>query len=410
MPVSDGKILKVQFRKPARFTRVAEGIYRYQDGKTLYEHLRLNGRQTWRKLHSLTLADARQERAARHADLARAKLGLAENPYTKTKPVRVQAVLEFYQAKGFPNAKGKVRSPRTQLDERRRMAHLQEWWGNYLVSEITFKLASDYGRHRTKGRTGRGSGGRAVDLDLWTLENALRCALRFGLIERNPLAGNKPTFGQEAPRIRSRERMPDSADELHQLARTLFSNPKSEALGWQLLIEALTGMRTSECRGLRIDAQRREDAGYIEDGWLFLHRLKRGVNPFALIHADLAECIEAHHTWLKRRWPKSPWWIPSYLDRGMKPVDVGALGHALARITKQLGLPHRTSHGLRAYYVSVRRSQGIADAQIAAEIGDATGASIIAETYGAIPRGWRGEGERLGWRPKEGAPAWAQWL
>ena len=41
-------------------------------------------------------------------------------------------------------------------------------------------------------------------------------------------------------------------------------------------------------------------------------------------------------------------------------------------------------------------SRGIPDGQIAAEIGDRTGASIIASTYGEIPPNWKG-GEGMTW-------------
>jgi hypothetical protein len=60
---------------------------------------------------------------------------------------------------------------------------------------------------------------------------------------------------------------------------------------------------------------------------------------------------------------------------------------------------------MRAYYVTARRSQGISDAQIAAEIGDSTGASIISSTYGAVPPNWRGGG-KIGWLPANGPAAW----
>ena len=54
----------------------------------------------------------------------------------------------------------------------------------------------------------------------------------------------------------------------------------------------------------------------------------------------------------------------------------------------------------------MRRSQGVSDAQIAAEIGDSSGAGIIASTYGSIPPNWSGSTAPLGWLPAAGAPAW----
>jgi hypothetical protein len=41
--------------------------------------------------------------------------------------------------------------------------------------------------------------------------------------------------------------------------------------------------------------------------------------------------------------------------------------------------------------------------------GDVTGASIIAQVYGAIPPNWRG-GPGVSFLPETGFPAWHQWL
>jgi hypothetical protein len=59
---------------------------------------------------------------------------------------------------------------------------------------------------------------------------------------------------------------------------------------------------------------------------------------------------------------------------------------------------------LRAYYVTVRRSQGVGDGQIADEIGDSSGAATVVQSYGGIPPNWRGAAG-LTWMPK-GEPAW----
>jgi hypothetical protein len=61
-------------------------------------------------------------------------------------------------------------------------------------------------------------------------------------------------------------------------------------------------------------------------------------------------------------------------------VGKEALWRALKRMKSGV-----TSHGMRAYYVTVRRSQGIKDGQIAAEIGDKSGVALIVSTYGDLP-------------------------
>ena len=49
----------------------------------------------------------------------------------------------------------------------------------------------------------------------------------------------------------------------------------------------------------------------------------------------------------------------------------------------------RTFHGLRAFYATVRRSQGAVDAQIGAEMGHAAGA-LVERVYAGLPPQWRG--------------------
>lgn len=395
-------------RKLPTFKRVAPGIHRHRDSGHFYERIRLNGRRTWRRLHSSSLSDAVAESAAKRTDHHRAKLGLAVDPYApKVKPLTVGEVLEHYRTKGFPNQRGRQRSERTRLDEERRLPRLLSWWGSMPVADVSYRKCAEYGRSRVKQD---GRSGRATDLDLWTLANAFKCALRGGLVDSNPLSGDRPAFGDVTPVRQSRETMPESVDELHLLAARLFDNPRSEVIGFQLLIEALSGLRTSEALALRIDAQNSRCPGFIEGDWLWVKRLKRGVNPFALIHPDLRELMQAHRNWLRQAFPGSPWWFPTHRHDGKVAVNAGALSHALRRLTKELSLPPRTSHGLRAYYVTTRRAQGIPDAQVAAEIGDASGAEIITNTYGAVPPNWRGQGMQLGWRPASASPAWSRWL
>ena len=197
--------------------------------------------------------------------------------------------------------------------------------------------------------------------------------------------------------------MPLDGNELHDLAEHFFENPQTEVLGWQLLLEAMTGCRTSEVLRLRWDAKHKGEAGFIEGEWLWLNRSKGGVKPFVTIHPALAECLEVLKRWHLWRYPKPFWFLPN--NGGSAPIDSCALTKALATAGPLIAKAHRTSHGLRAYYVTVRRSQGISDAQIADEFGDKTGAAIVVSTYGAVPPNWRGS-EALSWMPTDGKPAW----
>lgn len=121
--------------------------------------------------------------------------------------------------------------------------------------------------------------------------------------------------------------------------------------------------------------------------------------------------------WHDRRYPESPWFFPSADDPENNHVDSNALCHTLRRLAQlepavREGriIPkgqRRTSHGLRAFYVTVRRSEGIEDGSIAAELGDKTGPSIIESTYGGLPPNWLDTSVgKISFLPEQGEPAW----
>lgn len=278
------------------------------------------------------------------------------------------------------------------------MGELHLFWSARSSLDVNSSTPLAYGNYRKAPR--------CADLELYTLSNALTSGVRMDFIPSNSIAYHWPRFHRAADGKHWREFAPAAGDVLHMLAPSQLSAPPTEALGWQLLFEAFTGCRTSEILDLRMDAKDNSTPGFIEGDWLWLKRRKNGTNPFALIHPALRQAIEAHREWHARRFPGHPMWIPHRFNRA-RSADVGALTQALRRICPLLGLPKRTSHGLRAYYVTVRRSQGISDAQIAAEIGDATGAAIIAETYGAVPPNWQG-GQDLGFMSVDAPPSWLQ--
>ena len=87
-------------------------------------------------------------------------------------------------------------------------------------------------------------GNRAVDLERNTLNNAFKYSIRKVLITDNPVK-NFPRFHSQSAVHHCREFQPQNADELHSIASMLFSKRRSEALAWQLLIEANSGLRTS---------------------------------------------------------------------------------------------------------------------------------------------------------------------
>jgi integrase len=246
------------------------------------------------------------------------------------------------------------------------------------------------------------AGNCTVDKELQTLSMAFTYAVRSGITPSNPIRHDRPRYDRPSMARHARDCMPASGTELHRLAHALADDPRGEVLAWQCLFSALTGCRTGEILRMRFDAAPRK-AGFVEGDWLWIERLKGGVNPFVVLHPDLRACMAAHRAWHAEKHPDSPWWFPSP-EAGIGPVDNASLVHALKRISAALGLGARTGHGLRAFYVTVRRSAGISDGQVAAEIGDKT-SSLISTTYGQIPPGWRG-GPDLSWRPANDPPFW----
>jgi hypothetical protein len=121
------------------------------------------------------------------------------------------------------------------------------------------------------------------------------------------------------------------------------------------------------------------------------------------VHEGLQALLEAHKEWKAENYSDSPHFFPSHCG-GV--VDKGALAHALRRITPKLK-KKLTSHGMRAFYVLVRRSQGATDEQIAWELGHQSNGACIRSTYGGVPENWKnGGGPNLKWLPSTIKPAW----
>jgi integrase len=381
------------------YTRVAPGIYRDSRTGNFYERPKIDGRPTWRKLPARTIAGAKDILAARRTDQARHVHGLAKDPYAKP-PMVIGEIIKAYISSGCPS-RSHIRVGKLLKQEAGRCNKIAAFFLNDFPSNIKQAHYQSYRVARKKQQKDGFDGGAMVDLELRTLRAAVAWAVKTGLISECKLA-SAPKF---APRkiTHCRELMPKSTTELHALAAHLFDDPRSASSGWQLLLEAFTGCRTSEVLRLRTDAKPREP-GFIEWQWLWLGRAKGGINPFALIHPDLRRLLDALLRWKAKHFPDNPYFIPSPRLPG-RPLNNIALVKVLQRAASHLSDGPRTSHGLRAYYVTVRRSQGISDAQIAAEIGDRTGASIISRVYGEVPPNWQGM-EGMTWCPKDKPAAW----
>ena len=390
-----------------RLIHVESGIYQDVISRTYFERPFINGKRTWRSLKAKNLKFAREELHRRKSAVSSGK-----NPYCERKDGPLCArtvgdVIRLYQQDKYPDKHLNTRTESTRADEERNCETLLLFWDSIPVDSVSVATCDRYRDWRLK-RIKRGKGLRTIDCELNTLNNAFRYGVRRELAQKNPLA-DRPKYQPSKLVVHCRQYMPGNADELHAAARHLFSAVSSEVLGFQLLFTAYTGQRTCELLRLRTDAGADEPGHVTQEGSCLRVWRAKGqdmVNPFCAVHEGLAALLKAHKAWLKARYPDSPWFFP-----GRSPdqvVDKGALAHALRRL-KSKGLISRkiTPHGGRAFFVTVRRSHGGTDSQIALEIGHTSGGSTLSAVYGGVPPDWiRGGGPQMAWLPS-GAPAWS---
>ena len=303
-----------------------------------------------------------------------------------------------YEADGYLDRDLAIRTAKTEADEKRHCKTLRLFWGAIKVANVSDITCDDYARWRKDPkRLKQGTGDRITDRELNTLNNAFRYAKRRGLIRLNPLA-NRPKYQPTNAVHHCREFMPGDAEQLHACAALLFGHPHSAVLGFQMLFEAYTGLRTCEVLKWRTDSGA-DGFGYVMGQFLRVWRCKNQhlVNPYVNIHDGLVELLAAHKAWKEEHYPQSPWFFPSHF--GGDCVNKSALAHALRRLHRNGGKKF-TSHAMRAFYVTVRRSQGATDALIAHEIGHQSGGATLAGTYGGVPPNWlNGGGPNLKWLP-----------
>lgn len=410
------RITQVDFKRiPRKFEHLSGGLYREQRSGTFYERPYVDGKQTWRKLSATTERQARIELGKKRGDQARAKVGLAADPYKRSDVLTIRELAKFYLESGCPQRNEALRVGKQLKEEQNHVEKILEFFGKRPWSSITLEDCRSYHRVRV-ARIKKGRGDRTVDIELRTLSSILRWAQknpkRTG-VGSNPIAHERTRFCRPETVRHCREVMPENGDELHAIAKYLFGSPPSEVLGWQVLAEGLIGQRTSEILKLRWDAKNEQDPGFIQGKCLFLcrSRTSKGTYPYCEIFPELREFLQALRAWRDKRFSTSPWFFPSHRGGGKDTISETALTHALRRICPAMGIAHRTSHGLRAYWVNVMRSfrkpdgsPRYSDAEIALRAGHRSGVKMIVQVYGEILP------YQLSWLPSDGSPAWAKWL
>ena len=250
------------------WTRAADGIWRNKNG-TLYERPKIAGNFTFRSLKTSNLKLAREEYCKRRSgDYSYAeKTDLLET---------VGDVIRLYQKDGYPDRQRQKRPETMNGIEERNCLSLMGFWENIPVDDVTWGACDRYHTWRTKKINHGKTGNRTVDNDLATLSNAFVWACRCELVKANPLA-TRPHYRTDSEIKHCREAMPNDATHLHQIAGELFSRKAcSQVLGWQMLVEACTGLRTCEALQLRWDAKPYEPGWITPDGKSLCVRRAKG--------------------------------------------------------------------------------------------------------------------------------------
>jgi len=171
---------------------------------------------------------------------------------------------------------------------------------------------------------------------------------------------------------------------------------------------------------VRLDALP-EEPGYVDDKervlWLYDSETSKGTFQYCeldyvrtrdrRIQTPLGECLRVFRGWHDTRYGAgedkiTQWFFPSP-DNPALHVGETALTHALRRIAPLLGQGHRTSHGLRSFFVNVLRTHRVPDPEVALRIGQKTAGQLIVNVYGKIPP------YVVTWLPSTTKPAWAVW-
>lgn len=374
-------------------TAVGQGVYVDEHGE-FWARPWFNRRRTWRKLDS-TRKNAAQTEAA--------------NLKTTTAEFFTKAADAYLQA-NCPNRRLEERPAPFCAVEKTRLEKLKEFFGRFRCDEIRLAHCPAYKTWRLRSiNRSRGTGERTVDVELNTLSNVLNYCVAIGALELNYIRSGRPQFRKESDVRHCREFAPQNASVINTIAGLFFSQPQSEVMGWLTFFHAFTGCRTSELLRLRLDAKTPYEPGYIETDHLFIRRSKGGINPWVKIFPEFRKMIEAFHCWHHERYPHSPYYFPGR-NKTSKPqtLDKKAFAHALGRLHRGALIPKVTPHGLRSFYVTKRRSDGLSDPQIAAEIGDQD-VNQISRTYGDRPQNWLG-GKKMTWLPKGKKTAWEEVL
>jgi hypothetical protein len=370
----------------------------------------------------------------------------------------LQELAVEWLANGLPDSAG---HPRKQESADSLSAFLEKalkWWGAKspaMVTPVMMRAYATARRHECREK-GRGTGDRSVDVELGALSCLCDWALSLGKIAANPFA-TRPKFQRSDDVSHCHEFAPDSDEQWHQILNWFFTftyNRKAKRPGkgeklavqdaeytlrlricgaW-LAFTGLTGIRPEEPQFLYRFKELTETPGNpskLPPGTVFMTRTgekkmrvqrgKNGQNPFVAVTPALEDFLAHWTRWLEANLPASKSSFARHLfpdpkDQGTSIFGNGDFTPLIRRLTDAcdaLKISRMKPKGFgRAYYVRVRRSQGMDDSLIASELGQTTNGKLIRDTYGN-PDDMAG-GALFDWLPEvvgqtcrsAGVPAW----
>jgi integrase len=297
--------------------------------------------------------------------------------------ITVAEIIDDYIQAGCPTRKMDSKRPITIAKEVRFSRPVREYFADTSAAALTLGDCDKYRDWRLTGgyvterklRNGKTrqcktrGGKRAVDLELTILSNALNRAERRGVISCNPIVRRgRYTSAAEVRHCREVAPTPEGLQAIIGWLRERNETAVADLVAFL----GFSGLRLGEALPLTWQAVN------LAEGLINVQREKRGVNPWVAILPEMETLLR---DMLSRA--KTSLLFPSPFEPS-SPRDQSAVRHRLTAACKALRISHVTPHGMRSYFVTQARQSGLTDAEIAMLIGDKTGPSIIATTYGDL--------------------------
>lgn len=426
-------------KHPAVLAKLKAGTMAKAEAATQSWFIRIpvgGGKRKWEKLAALVVKDAVREAK----DLLNGMKGNTDT-YTAYSAARkaaasvtLGALAKEWLTAGLPEADGRKRSATAVKRLGKFLNGALRFFETVPAMTITGSVLNKFAAWRRENTRGDKGGHRSIDVELGVLSGLCAWAAGLGKLPKNPFA-DRDRFARDEDAEHCHEHMPSGDDELHQILNWFFTPQKytkQEAskivAGAWLAFCALSGLRPGEPAFLQRHPALTEpplSPRHLAPGTVFttrdgqrvmkVNRLKSGQNNFIALRPALERFLNIWEIWLNANLPQAqssvaPHWFPDPSDPG-RPL--AATREAInARLNVRLGHACRACktapmkpHGFgRAYYVRVRRSQGVDDSAIAGELGQTSNGKLIRSVYGD-PDDMVG-GALFDWLPETGQPAW----